>query len=393
MVNFTLCIPTKTIFGRDTQKRIGEIVKAYGFDRILLVYGGQSVKRSGLYDEITASLKENGVAFAQKGGVRPNPTVAFSQETADAAHDFGAQMLLAVGGGSVIDTCKYAAHAVANGVPVARIHDKTAAVEKTMPVGVVLTISAAGSETSDSAVLTNEDTGVKSGLSTPLNYPLFAVMNPALTCSVSPYQTACGVTDILMHTMERYMRLDAGDHLFVDGMCETLCRSVITAGRAALKNPSDYDARATLMLAGSWSHNGLMGAGSEYNMSAHKLEHEMSALDPRIAHGAGLAVVWPAYLTYMIDACKENLPRFARYAAQIWGCEAADDETLARMGVTCARAFFNEIGMPSTLREVGLSETDIEKMADMATQGGKNTIKALKPITKQDAVNIYRLCL
>ncbi len=390
MVNFTLCIPTKTIFGTDTHKQIGEIVRGYGFEKILLVYGGESIKKSGLYDEITASLRENGIAYAEKGGVRPNPTVAFSQETADEARAFGAQMLLAVGGGSVIDNCKYAAHAVANGVPVARIHDKTAKVEKTLPVGVVLTISAAGSETSDSAVLTNEDTGVKSGLSTPFNYPLFAVMNPALTYSVSPYQTACGVTDILMHTMERYMRLDAGDHAFVDGMCENLCRSVIESGRAALKNPRDYDARATLMLAGSWSHNGLMGAGSEYNMSAHKLEHEMSAIDPRIAHGAGLAVVWPAYLTYMY---KENVARVAQYAANIWGCEAADGETLARMGIDRARAFFQEIGMPSTLREVGLDEKDIEKMADMATQGGKNAIRAMKPITKEDAVNIYRLCL
>ncbi|MDO5112278.1 MAG: iron-containing alcohol dehydrogenase [Clostridia bacterium] len=390
MVDFTLCIPTKTIFGKDAHKRIGEIVREYGFKQILLVYGGESIKRSGLYDVITASLKENGIAYAQKGGVRPNPTVAFSQETADAARACGAQMILAVGGGSVIDNCKYAAHAVANDAPVAKIHDGSAKVEKTLPVGVVLTIAAAGSETSDSAVLTNEATGVKSGLSTPFNYPLFAVMNPALTYSVSPYQTACGVTDILMHTMERYIRLDAGDHAFVDGMCENLCRNVIAAGRAALKNPSDYDARATLMLAGSWSHNGLMSAGSQYNMSAHKLEHEMSAVDARIAHGAGLAVVWPAYLSYIYEA---DVARFAKYAANIWGCEAADAQTLARMGIECARGYFKEIGMPSTLRELGLGEKDIEKMADMATKGGKKPIAALKPITKEDAINIYRLCL
>ncbi len=390
MINFTLCIPTKTIFGKDTHKQIGEIVKGYGFERILLVYGGESIKRSGLYDEITASLRENGVAFAEKGGVRPNPTVDFSQATADEARAYGAQMILAVGGGSVIDNCKYAAHAAANNVPVAKIHDGSVKVEKTLPVGVVLTIAAAGSETSDSAVLTNESTGVKSGLSTPLNYPLFAVMNPELTYSVSPYQTACGVTDILMHTMERYIRLDTGDHAFVDGMCENLCRCVIAAGRAALQNPSDYDARATLMLAGSWSHNGLMGAGCRYNMAAHKLEHEMSAIDARIAHGAGLAVVWPAYISYMYQ---EDVARFAQYAANIWGCETADAQTLARMGIERVRAYFTQIGMPATLRELGLGQKDIEKMADMATKGGKSPIAALKPITKEDAVNIYRLCL
>ncbi len=388
MVNFTLQIPTKVVFGRESYKQLGEIVAGYGFKKVLLVYGGKSIHKSGLYNAVTESLCKSGVDYAEMGGVRPNPTLEFSQRTADFAREQGIEMFLAVGGGSVIDNCKFAAHAVANNASVADIYERKVPVLKTMPLGVVLTIAAAGSETSDSAVLSDEANGTKRGLSTQFNYPLFSIMDPQLSFTVSKYQTACGTVDILMHTMERYMRLDAGDHELVDGMCENLCRNVIEAGRKALNSPDDYDARATLMMAGSLSHNGLMGMGSKYNMSAHKLEHEMSAIDPEIAHGAGLAVVWPAYLEYVL---KYNPSRAAKYAANIWGCKGESEEEIALAGIEATRSYFREIGMPSTLEELGLTEKHIAKMAAMATVNGE--IAACKPITEEDAKNIYRRCL
>lgn len=389
MIDFTLQIPTKMIFGRGAYQRVGEITASYGFKKVMLVYGGQSIRKSGLYNAVTEALQKNGVDYAEMGGVRPNPTAEFSQRVADFAKEQGTEMFLAVGGGSVIDTCKYAAHSVANNASVADIQDRKAKVEKTMPVGVVLTIAAAGSETSNSAVVTNEATGAKRGLSTQFNYPLFAIMDPELTYTVPAYQTACGVVDILMHTMERYMRLDEGDHELVDSMCEALCRNVIKAGRRALEVPDDYDARATLMLAGSWSHNGLMSAGAKTNMSAHKLEHEMSAIDPTIAHGAGLAVVWPAYLEYVY---KYDLPRLAKYSRNIWGCDQTDDEAAAKAGIGATRAYFKELNMPSTLQELGLTQKSIETMAQRALSYGGD-IAACKPITKEDAIDIYNRCL
>ena len=253
-----------------------------------------------------------------------------------------------------------------------------------------MTIAAAGSETSDSLVLTQESTGLKRGLSHPLNRPLFALMDPQATYSVSPYQTASGVVDIMMHTMERYIRLDAGDHDLIDRVSEALLCAVIDAGRKAMKNPEDYDARATLMLAGSWSHNGITGAGSKFAMIAHKLEHEMSAIDPGIAHGAGLAVVWPAYLDYIY---KGDLPRFAQYASRIWGVADAEPEEMAKEGIARTRAYFREIGMPSTLRETGLSEADIVPMADKATNGGTVIFPSCVPIDRQAMIDIYKRCL
>lgn len=390
MIDFTLSTPTQVIFGKSACDKLCETVRGYGFKRALLLYGGQSLKRSGLHDRLMRSLEEAGAAVCEMGGVRPNPTLAFAQEVAEFAAEQQVDLILAAGGGSVIDTAKYAANAVGSGLRVEDIFYKRAPITGRLPVGVVLTIAAAGSETSDSAVLTDEARHVKQGVSTEYNRPLFAVMDPTLTYTVSPYQTASGTVDILMHTMERYMRLDAGDHDLVDQVSEGLLRAVISAGRTALREPQNYDARATLMLAGSWSHNGLTGAGSRCNMSAHKLEHAMSALDARIAHGAGLAVVWPAYLTYIMNA---DLPRMAQYASRIWGVPAGDLEKMALEGIARTRAYFAELGMPQSLRETGLREEDIETMANLVTADGRNEIAALKPLAKADVMEIYRLCL
>ena len=390
MIDFTLALPTKVVFGKSALDQLGVVIREYGFRKVLLVYGGQSIRQNGLYERVIAQLKASGAAYAEIGGVQANPTVAFCEQVAALAKREEAELLLAVGGGSVIDTCKCAAHAVANHANVEDILFANVPIRHTIPVGVVLTISAAGSETSDSLVLTQESTGLKRGLSHPLNRPLFALMDPQLTYSVSPYQTASGVTDIMMHTMERYLRLDAGDHDLVDRISEGLLCAVIEAGRKAMKNPADYDARATLMLAGSWSHNGLTGAGCKFAMVAHKLEHEMSAIDPRIAHGAGLAVVWPAYLDYIY---KGDLPRFAQYASRIWGVASGEPEAMAREGIAKTREYFSEIGMPSSLRELGLTQADIEPMADKATNGGKVVFASCVPVDRQGFIEIYRNCL
>ena len=390
MIDFSLTLPTKMVFGKGALDQLGEVIRDYGFRKVLLVYGGQSIRQNNLYDRVIAQIKASGAGYTEIGGVQANPTVAFCEKVAALARAEEAQLLLAVGGGSVIDTCKCVAHAVANHTSVEDILFANVPIRHTIPVGVVLTIAAAGSETSDSLVLTQESTGLKRGLSHPLNRPLFALMDPQLTYTVSPYQTASGVTDILMHTMERYIRLDTGDHDLVDRVSEGLLCAVIDAGRKAMKNPEDYDARATLMLAGSWSHNGLTGAGCKFAMVAHKLEHEMSAIDPAIAHGAGLAVVWPAFLDYIY---KGNLTRFSQYASRIWGVASGEAETMAQEGIARTRAYFREIGMPSTLRELGLSESDILPMANKATNDGKVTFASCVPVDRQAFIEIYQRCL
>ena len=390
MIDFSLALPTKVIFGKGALDQLGDVIRENGFQKVLLVYGGRSTRQNGLYDRVIAQLEASGAAYQEIGGVQANPTVAFCEKVVALAKQEKAQLLLAVGGGSVIDTCKCAGHAIANHASVEDILFGKVPIRRTIPVGVVLTIAAAGSETSDSLVLTQESTGLKRGISHPLNRPLFALMDPQLTYTVSPYQTASGVVDILMLTMERYIRLDAGDHDLVDRVSEGLLRAVIDAGRKAMINPEDYDARATLMLAGSWSHNGITGAGCKFVMIAHKLEHEMSAIDPKIAHGAGLAVVWPAYLDYIY---KGDLPRFAQYASRIWDVAAAEPEKMAKEGIARTRAYFREIGMPSTLRETGLSEADIVPMANKATNGGTVAFPSCVPIDRQAMSEIYKHCL
>ncbi len=378
------------IFGQDVQDQIGDVIKEYGFKKVLLVYGGQSIVKCGLHGKIVKQLRDAGIGFTEIDGVQPNPTVAFCRKVAAKAKQENIEMILAVGGGSVIDTCKCAALAVANEADVADVLYMRSPVQKTIPVGVVLTISAAGSETSDGIVLTDEEKGVKRAMGHQLNRPLFAIMDPTVTYTVSPYQTASGVTDIMMHTMERYIHLDEGDHDLVDRVCEGLLKAVIDAGRKALANPNDYDARATLMLAGSWSHNGLTGAGCKYNMIAHKLEHEMGALDPKIAHGAGLAVVWPAYLNYIYEG---DIPRFAQYAERIWDVAPGEPKAMVQEGIRRTRAYFNEIGMPSTLRDCGLSEKDIEVMANKMTNNGTIAFQTCMTVDRQACIDIYTACL
>ncbi len=391
MLNFDLHTPTKIYFGRGRADDTGAAVRELGVKKPLICYGGGSAVRSGLLERVERSLRGAGLDFAELGGVQPNPTAEFSAYTARFARENGCDMLLAVGGGSVIDSAKMAAYCVHADFEPWDVTMKRAVPAGRVPLGVVLTIAATGSETSNSAVLTCD--GLKRGYSSDLNRPDFAIMDPELTFTLPPYQTACGVVDIMSHTMERYMCRNT-DNALVDNLSEGLLRAVIDAGKRAYNVPDDYEARATLMLAGSLSHNGLMGAGRDCGMWAHKLEHEMSGLDDGIAHGAGLAVVWPAYLQFLArhGAAEQRL---MRYAVQIWGIEPDFEhpERTIQSGIEATRAYFKSLGMPSTLGDLGLTEADIPTMSGKCTAGGSVTFPAIVPIGRGEVEEIFRLCL
>ncbi len=385
MLDFELYTPTKIFFGRGRCDEVGKVVAAYGCRKPLISYGGGSARRSGLLGRVEASLRDAGLDFAELGGVRANPTVEFCAETASYAREQGCDMLLAVGGGSVIDNAKMAAHCVRTGRDPWDYTDHRAEPTDSLPVGVVLTIAATGSEMSDSAVLTNTSLGVKRGLSCEANRPLFAIMDPELSFTLPPYQTACGVVDILMHTMERYMCTNPDNEL-IDRMSEGLMTAVIDAGRTAMSAPEDYEARATLMFAGSLSHNGLTGAGRSYGLWAHKLQHEMSALDDRIAHGAGLAVIWPAYLEFFARRGLFN-ERLTRYAQKIWG------RSDIRGGIEATREYFRSLGMPERLSDFGLTAEDAEYMSRRCTDNGNKSFPSVIPLGLDEVREIYSLCL
>ena len=385
MLDFELYTPTKIFFGRGRCDEVGKVVAAYGCRKPLISYGGGSARRSGLLGRVEASLRDAGLDFAELGGVRANPTVEFCAETASYAREQGCDMLLAVGGGSVIDNAKMAAHCVRTGRDPWDYTDHRAEPTDSLPVGVVLTIAATGSEMSDSAVLTNTSLGVKRGLSCEANRPLFAIMDPELSFTLPPYQTACGVVDILMHTMERYMCTNPDNEL-IDRMSEGLMTAVIDSGRTAMSAPEDYEARATLMFAGSLSHNGLMGAGRSCGLWAHKLQHEMSALDDRIAHGAGLAVIWPAYLEFFARRGLFN-ERLTRYAQKIWG------RSDIRGGIEATREYFRSLGMPERLSDFGLTAEDAEYMSRRCTDNGNKIFPSVIPLGLDEVREIYSLCL
>lgn len=391
MENFAFQMPTRFYFGRGTHFEAGEILRGEGAKKVLVYYGGGSILQTGLYEQITQSLEKAGVDYVALGGVKPNPTVDFCRETVEFIRKNGVDYILAVGGGSVIDSGKMAAMAVASAVDPWDLIARKAEPKGALPLGVVLTMAGSGSEGSESAVLTNEELGRKAGYSSPLNRPRFAILNPELTYTLPLYQMAAGMVDIMMHTAERYVSL-SGENELLDGMCEALLRSVIQAGWAAMENPQDYEARGTLMWAATLSHGGLMSTGREYFMGAHRLQHELSAQNPAVVHGAGLAAIWPAYIRHYAPY---DLPRFTRYAVKVWGCEMDffHPERTVEEGVACTEAFFRHIGMPTRLSELGFSEADIPGLATGCTRDGTMILPGLAPLDKARAETIYRLAL
>ncbi len=388
MLDFTYYAPTKVYFGRGEQRDVGRIIQDYGYKKIMLQYGKESIKKSGLYDEVMASLAEYGIEVIEAGGVEPNPKVSFVREAVVLAKKEKVEMILAVGGGSVIDSAKATALGAVAEADIWDIYDKKVTPKGALPVGCVLTHSAAGSEMSWSAVLTNTQINVKKGCTTDFNRCLFAICNPELTYTVSPYQTACGIVDILSHTMERYFSVCEPTEL-TDRLAEGLMKSVISAGEAAIKNPKDYEARATLMWASSLSHNNLTGCGRKHTMAVHQLEHALSGEYDSIAHGAGLAVLFPAWARF---AYKKNTERFAQFARRVWDIKEADDEVCALLGIEAMEKFFAYIKMPSRLREFGVEKSCIDKLTDLCTYSKTRVVESWIELDYDNIKMIFESC-
>ncbi|MCF2661750.1 iron-containing alcohol dehydrogenase [Pseudoflavonifractor phocaeensis] len=392
MQAFEFHSPTKIVFGRGTAGRAGQLTAQWGGSRVLVVYGGQSAVKSGLLDRIKASLEEAGLTYETLGGVKPNPRLGFARDGVKQALAFGADFILAVGGGSVIDTAKAISAGAANpDLDLWDIWTRKVPLSKNLPTGVVLTIPAAGSESSDSAVLTNDETKVKRGLSTPLNRPRFAIMDPELTFTLPPYQVACGVVDIMMHTMDRYFNPITTNEL-TDEIAQGLLRCVIRNGRRALDCPGDYQAMSELMWAGSLSHNGLTGLGGVMDFAPHQLGHELSAMFDA-AHGATLSAVWDSWARY---CCKTNPARFAQFGTQVWGLDPAgkDDEALAREAIEATANYFRSLNMPTCFSELGcgvLPEETLQELAHRCTFFDTRTIGSFQVLGYEDILAIYRM--
>ena len=392
MLDFEFYTPTRMIFGKDTQKQVGKIVKEYGFKKVLVHFGGASAKKSGLLDQVTDALKAEGIDYVMLGGVQANPTLAMAKEGIALCQREGVDLVLAVGGGSVIDSSKCIADGVGNpDTDVWNFFLGQGAPKKALPVGVILTLSASGSEMSASCVITNEEQGLKRGFNSVTHRPLFSILNPELTYTVSKFQTGCGTVDIMMHTLERYFGLGQ-DTPLTDRIAAGLLKRVIEAGRTADKEPENYEARASLMWAGSLSHNNLTGLGRNFFMQVHQLEHELSGMYPRIAHGAGLSALWPSWARYVCDG---NVNRFAQYAVNVWNLDMNFEDPMktALAGIQATEDFFKSIGMPTSLKELDVEPEKIEEMAVKCTNYGKRTLPGIKVLGKAEMMEVYQLAL
>lgn len=387
MLNFEYHVPTKIIFGKDTHLRVGQIVSDYGFRKILLHYGMGSIKKSGVYDAVTSSLRKSGIEYVELGGAEPNPKLGLVKKGIELCKSENVEMVLAVGGGSVIDSAKLIAIGTVNEGDLWDFSMRKRQPKAALPVGTVLTLAASGSEMSSSCVITNEENLLKRGFNSPYNQPLFSICNPELTYTVNRYQTGCGIVDIMMHTMERYFS-NSPDTPLTDRICEGLIMSVIEAGRKAVLEPSNYEARATLMWAGSLSHNGLTGLGRDVFMQCHQLEHELSGMYDHVAHGAGLAVIWPAWAKYVYTHAPD---RFAGYARRVWGCESSDPMEAARFGIEATERYFAEIGMPTRLKDLGVGSDKFEEMAEKCTLWGARKLPGYVVLDKKEIIDIFEL--
>ena len=391
MKDFNYYAPTQVVFGEQSEEKVADLVKHYGGHKVLVHYGGKSAVKSGLLDKICNLLREGGLEIVLLGGVVPNPRLSKVHEGIELCRREGVDFLLAVGGGSVIDSAK----AIAYGVPYAGevwdFYSGKAEAVTCLPVASVLTIPAAGSEMSEASVITNEDGDIKVGYSNDISRPKFAIMNPRRTFTLPPYQTAAGVTDMMMHTMERYFTHDT-DMTFTDALAEAVLRTMKDCVFAVLKDPEDYRNRAQIMWGGSIAHNGLTGCGVEEDWSTHSLEHELSAMFD-VTHGAGLAAIWPSWARYVY---KENVSRFVRFAVNVLGVpqDFTDPEGTALKGIEAMERFYHAIGMPINIHElIGKEVTDeeIREMARKCTRGHQITQGSFKVLKAEDIEAIYKM--
>lgn len=392
MFNFTYYAPTEVLFGKGVENKAGEMVRKYGGTKVLIHYGGGSVIRSGLLDRIKASLDAQGISHVELGGVVPNPHLTKVYEGIELCRKECVDFLLAVGGGSVIDSTKAIGYGLANEGDVWDFYEHTRTAKACMPLGTVLTIAAAGSEMSNSCVITKEENGEKRAYDDDLSRPKFSIMDPELTSTLPDYQTACGCVDILMHTEERYFT-NGGNMELTDSIAEALMRTVIKNARILKKDPGNYDARAEVMWASSLSHNGLTGCGNDGgDFASHMLEHEMGGMFD-VAHGAGLAAVWGSWARYVYKDC---LPKFKRFALNVMDVDAVGtDEEIALRGIEAMEDFYHSIDMPVNMTELGIHPTE-EQILQMArgcklATGGQ--IGSAKVLQEEDMIKIYRMAL
>ncbi len=391
MFDFKYFTPTKVLFGKNTEDKVADLIQEFGGKKVLIHYGGGSVIRSGLMQRVTDKLDATGITYVKLGGAVPNPRLSLVYEGIDLIKKEGIDFILAVGGGSAIDSAKAIGYGVMNEGDVWDLYDYKKQAKACLPLGVILTLAATGSEMSDSSVITKEEGLVKRGYSSDFCRPRFAILNPELTMTLPDYQTACGCTDIMMHTMERYFT-NGGNMEITDSMAEALLRTVKENAKILVRDPKNYDARAEVMWAGSLSHNGLTGCGNDGgDWMTHKLEHELGGLYD-VAHGAGLAALWGSWARYVYKNC---LPRFKRYAINVMGvpADAGSDEEIALKGIEAMEAFYREIKMPTNLRELGVnaSDDDLKLMAHkcaVGVNGGKGSARFLK---EEDMLEIYKM--
>ena len=388
MNNFVFYSPTEFVFGKATEMQVGALARKHGARKVMIVYGGGSVVRSGLLDRVKQSLREAGIEYCLMGGVQPNPVDTKVYEGIEFCRREQADMLLPVGGGSVIDTAKAIAAGVLYEGDCWDFYIGKAKVTKALKVAVVLTIPAAGSEGSGNTVITKLDGLQKLSLRVPeVLRPVFSIMNPELTYTLPPFQTACGVADMMAHIMERYFtntqEVEIGDRL-----CEGTLMAIINEAPKVMRNPEDYGARANLMWAGMIAHNGTCGVGCEEDWASHFLEHEISAIYG-VTHGAGLSVIFPAWMTWMVE---HNVGKIAQYAVRVWGVpESEDKKAVALEGIGKLKAFFSSLGLPVTFKELGVENPDIDRLADSLHRNKGELVGNYVKLTKQDSKEIYRL--
>jgi alcohol dehydrogenase len=387
MDDFIFRNPTKIIFGKGKEKLVGKEALAYGY-RVLLHYGGGSIKRTGLYDTVTASLKEAGIEFVELGGVKPNPRVSLVREGIELCREKQIDLILAVGGGSVIDSAK----AISVGVPyegdVWDFYTGKASAETALPVATILTLPAAGSESSDGSVITNEDGMLKRPFGSDLLYPVFSILNPELAFTLPKFQIACGVADMTAHLLERYFTNSKPVGLS-DRLLEGNMKNIMDYAQGVLNNKEDYDSWAEIMWSGTVAHNNLFGSGREDDWASHDIEHELSGIYD-IAHGAGLAVIFPAWMKYNY---KQDIDRFAQWAVRVWSVEENfwSREQTALAGIQKFEEFLRSLGLATTLEGVGIDESRLEEMADKCTNGDTITLGGFVKLKRDDVLNILRL--
>lgn len=393
MKNFNYYAPTQVAFGRNTENQVAELVKKYGGSKVLIHYGGQSAIRSGLLAKVEQILTEAGIAYVKLGGVKPNPRLSLVRKGIELCKEENVDFLLAVGGGSVIDSCKAISSGRFYQGDVWTLYEHKDHATQYLPIGCILTIPAAGSEMSNGSVITNDEveSWLKKDYCVDEFRCKFAIMNPELTFTLPAWQTACGITDMMMHTMERYFSKD-DDMETTDAIAEAILRTCMKEGPLALANPTDYTCRANIMWAGTLAHNDLTGCGTTGDWATHNIEHELSGLFD-VSHGAGLAAVWGSWARYTRN---ENLPRFARFTHNVMGIDTTNmsDMEASEAGIKAMEQFFRSIGMPTdihTLVGKDITDAEIEEMAQKCTNGDTTTIGGLKILHAADIVKIYQM--